>query len=110
MKKPYKKPYVLISSSNGNLCEKKYRANSHFISREIAGEFILVPIGPMALKIHGMIALSESGQLLWGKLQNDCTEQELLEALMKEYEVDQDTAREDVRAFLNEMELLGILK
>ena len=85
------------------------RAIDDLIVREIAGEYILVPTGSAALKIHGMINLSESGYLLWNKLQSDCTEEELVDAILEEYEIDRETATEDMRIFLEKMNSIGIL-
>lgn len=87
-----------------------FRANAELMPREIAGEFLLIPVGSMALKLHGMLALSESGKFLWDRLQNSCTEDELTEALLKEYETDGETARKDVQVFLEKMSQLGVLE
>lgn len=85
------------------------RAIDDLIVREIAGEYILVPTGSAALKIHGMINLSESGYLLWNKLQSDCTEEELVDAILEKYEIDRETATEDTKTFLEKMDSIGIL-
>ena len=85
------------------------KAANNIILREIAGESILVPVGAMARKIHGMISLSESGRLLWDCLQKDSSKEELIQALLAEYDVDEQTAREDVSAFLERLSGLGLL-
>lgn len=85
------------------------RALKELILREVAGEHILVPVGKAALKIHGMISLSDSAAFLFGKLSNDCTEEELIDALLTEYDVDHDTAVADVHDFVEQMERVGIL-
>ena len=85
------------------------RVIDDLIVREIAGEYILVPTGSAALKIHGMINLSESGYLLWNKLQSDCTEEELVDAILEKYEIDRETATEDTKTFLEKMDSIGIL-
>lgn len=77
--------------------------------REIAGEHILIPVGATALQIHGMITLSESGLLLYQKLQEECSEEDLVDALLAEYTVDRDTAASDVKEFLTRMRQVGIL-
>ena len=79
------------------------------VLREIAGEHLLIPVGQTALKVHGMITLSESGLLLWNKLQEECTEEDLVNALLAEYEVDRETAEADVKAFVGQMQKVGIL-
>ena len=79
------------------------------VLREIAGEHLLIPVGQTALKVHGMSTLSESGLLLWNKLQEECTEEDLVNALLAEYEVDRETAEADVKAFVGQMQKVGIL-
>lgn len=83
------------------------KATREFVLREIAGEHISIPVGETAQKLHGMLNLSESGLLLWNTLQEERTEEELVEALLVEYEVDRATA--DVRAFIGQMEKDGML-
>ena len=85
------------------------KATSEVVLREIAGEYLLIPVGATALKIHGMITLSESGLLLWNRLQEECTEDDLVEALLAEYQVDRETAASDVKAFIQQMREVGIL-
>ena len=90
--------------------KKNLKATSEVVLREIAGENLLIPVGQTALKIHGMITLSESGLLLWKRLQTECTEDELVEALLTEYQVDRETAAADVKAFIRQMQEVGILE
>lgn len=86
------------------------RASKDMILREIAGEFILIPVGKAALKIHGMINLSESAAFIWNMLQNDCAEDALVDALLTEYDIDRETAVCDVREFIDQMNEVGILE
>ena len=86
------------------------RAIQSMILREIAGEHLLIPVGEAAMRIRGMITLSESGLLLWNALQNDCTEDQLVDAILAEYDVDRPTAEADVAAFLTQMRTAGILE
>lgn len=86
------------------------RINSDFIHRQIAGEHILVPAGKAALKLQGMIGLTESGYLLCERLRQDCTEQDLVDALLEEYDVREEEALADVAQFLAKLRRLGILQ
>ena len=86
------------------------RACKDVILREIADEYILVPVGEVALKPHGMITVSESGYVIWQKLcEGDCSEGELVKSLCAEYEVDGETAAADVREFLSRLSELGLV-
>lgn len=86
------------------------KIKDNFILREIAGEHILIPVGEAALRVHGMVTLSESAVLLYEKLQNECEEKDLVNVLTAEYEVDRDEALQDAKAFLDQMRQVGILE
>lgn len=86
------------------------KVTKEVLHREIAGEHILIPVGATALRVHGMMTLTESGQLLFECLQEDCTEEDLVGAILKEYDIDAETARADVRSFLAKLDAVGILE
>lgn len=85
------------------------KACGEVLLREVVGEYILVPFGETALRIHGMICLSESGACLWRALQEEQTEDSLVECLLKEYDTDRETARRDVAEFLDQLSQLQLL-
>lgn len=85
------------------------RISDQFMLRQVADEYLVIPVGEAALKVKGLIGLSESGSLLYRKLQAGCTEAELVRALLDEYEIDEATARADIGAFLEQMRRMGIL-
>jgi hypothetical protein len=79
------------------------RASSQFILRNIADEYLLIPVGEAAMRIQGLIAMSESGAMFFNKLKKGCTKSDLVSALMAEYEVSESVATEDTDAFLHQM-------
>ena len=85
------------------------RVSDQFILRTIADEYILVPTGQLAFQIKGLIALSESGALLYNRLKDGCTREDLVAALRGEYEVSEEEASRDTDAFLDQMRSLNIL-
>jgi len=80
-----------------------------YLLREVAGNKIVVPVGDAAVNFNGMINLNETGAFLWEKLQNDVQPRFLLNELMNEYDVDEDTAKADIEAFINKMYGAGLL-
>ncbi len=74
-----------------------------YILREVAGNYIVVAVGDEALDFNGLITTNETGAFLWEKLSENISEQELVEALLSEYEVDEKTAIEDISGFLNKL-------
>ena len=85
------------------------RVNHNFIFRKVAREDLLIPAGAAALKVKGLVAMSESGSLLYQKLQSECTREDLIAALLAEYDVPADVAEQDVDAFLDQMRQLDML-
>ena len=85
------------------------KVSNEFILREIAGEYLLVPVGSAASAFHGLITLNETGQLLFSALSRACTVEDLTALLTAEYEVDEQTARADVLEFLQQLRDVGAL-
>ncbi|MEE1196678.1 MAG: PqqD family protein [Lachnospiraceae bacterium] len=85
------------------------KIEKEFILREIAGDYVIVPTGKTALEFNGLITVNELGAFIWKKLQQDVTEDELIQDILEEYEVDEETARHDVEEFLNKLTECKIL-
>lgn len=85
------------------------KIEKEFVLREIAGDYIIVPIGTTALELNGMITVNETGAFLWRKLCEETTKEELVCALQGEYEVTEEEANEDVEEFLETLYINHIL-
>lgn len=90
--------------------EVSMKAKADFILRQIADEFLLIPVGEAALKMNGLVRLSESGYLLFGKLQEHCSREDLVCALLTEYEVSRTVAEADVDEFLATLKKYDMLE
>ena len=78
--------------------------NPDFTIQQVGASYIAVPVGKTSMSFHGMIRLNETGAFLWKQMaEKDCTEAELVEALLAEYEVAREIAERDVH---NVVELL----
>ncbi len=81
-----------------------------FILREVAGNFIVVAVGNAVKDFNGVITLNEVGAFLWKKLEDGATEEELVDALLSEYEVEKDVAEADVKKFVDKLVGAGLVK
>ena len=79
-----------------------------FLMRSVAGQTVVLPSGD-ELDLNMMITLNETGAFLWERLQNETTEDALVSALLGEYEVDEETARNAVAAFVQKLSENGFL-
>lgn len=80
------------------------------ITREIAGETILVPVGASAIKYNGLITLNEVGAFLWARLPGAEDEAALVDAVLEEYEVSREEAASDVAEFIAQLKELKIVE
>ena len=83
------------------------KINPEYILREIAGECILIPTGNAARKFSGLVAMNESGKFLFNLLKEECTEECLLERFLETYEIDPETALNDIREFTAMLHEIG---
>ncbi len=80
-----------------------------FILREVAGSYLVVAVGAAVKQFNGMINLNETGAFLWRILEKGATEEEAVAELLKEYDVDEETAKADVKAFVTKLTEAGLL-
>ena len=77
--------------------------------REVAGNSVVIPLAKQSVNFNGMMTLSETGALLWKQLEKGAEESDLLKAMLEEYDIDEKTALEDIRAFVAKLESAGLL-
>ena len=80
-----------------------------FVLRSVAGSNIVVPTGDACLDFNGMITLNESGAFLWRVLEQGSDVDGMTAALLKEYEVDEATARICPESFLKKLTEAGCI-
>lgn len=81
----------------------------NMIARTVAGEHMLVPIGDTVFQYNGIFMLTDSGKILWDKIRDGAEEEELVKALIEEYEIDEATAAADVAEFLEKLRSYEII-
>ena len=79
------------------------------IKRQIAGETILVPVGKTVYDSRGLFVMNELGSFLWDLLPGAAGEEDLVRAVLAEYEVTEDVARQDIREFLDKLQAMNII-
>ena len=75
--------------------------------REVAGEFVVIPVGAQ-MNFDGMITLNETGKTLWNCLEVGAEQEDLVAALLREYDVEAQVAEAHVAAFVNKMKELDL--
>ena len=77
------------------------KIKSGFSMRNIAGSNIFVPVGKAGDIFNGMITLNDSGAIFWECLKEETTFDEIVNKVLEEYEIDEQTVKKDVEKFLD---------
>ena len=85
------------------------KLTENFILRNIAGEDMLIPHGETSAALSGIVTLNGTAAVIWKALTENCTKAHAIEAVLQTYEIDGDTARNDVDAFWDRLAALGLL-
>ncbi len=80
-----------------------------FVLREIAGDFVLVPIGKTAAEFTGLFPLTETAARIWELLPDFNNQDDIVNVMLEEYEVEKETLVTDVAEFLNKLKNFGII-
>ena len=69
-----------------------------FMLKEVAGSYIVIPVGQ--IDFTAMITVNETGAFLWERLMNHTTIEELCADMVREFDIDESTAKRDIEAFI----------
>lgn len=86
------------------------KIKSGFMLRSLGGQYVVVAVGDRSRSFNGLIRLNPTGAFIWQQLNAEKTEEQLAEAVAAEFEVDIDSAREDVREFAARLSDGGFLE
>jgi hypothetical protein len=79
------------------------------MKRQVAGDTFLVPLGKSVYDANGLFFLTEVGAFIWDLLPQAKTEEEVLSAVLAEYDVEEATAKAHVAAFVEKLNGHGFL-
>lgn len=80
-----------------------------FELREIADNYVVIPVESRVVDFSSIIMLNEVSAFLWLQLLEDKSENDLLKAVLSEYDVDKETAAGDIKVFVRELSAAGVL-
>ncbi len=85
------------------------KIKKELIKREIGGETILVPVGKTVYDSKGLFVINELGTFIWEMLPKAGTEEDILNAILSEYDVSEDEAKKDLEEFLDTLRKMEII-
>ncbi len=85
------------------------RLKSGFVVSKAGEDYVAVATGEAGKDFHGLVRNNETAAFLLEQLKKEKTEEELVQALLAQYEVTEEKAREDVKVFVETIEKAGML-
>lgn len=74
-----------------------------YLLRNLADEWVIIPIGDPSVDFSGLMRISESGAFLWKMLEHGSERALMIDALLKEYEIDRDTVERELDDFIRSL-------
>jgi len=81
-----------------------------YLLREVAGQFLVVPVGNQAISFNGIITLNKTGKVIWEVLQKDTSKATILETLLDRFDVTPEQASQDIDMFLSTLQKHQLLE
>ena len=85
------------------------KVNSNYVVKVLAGEPILVHQDEHNVDFSKVITLNEIALLIFEQIKNGFSLDEIVAAILAEYEVDEAVARADAIEFIEKLKELGII-
>lgn len=90
--------------------KEKLRIKKEFILKNIANNYIVISAGAESVNFNSMITTNETGAFLWELLEKGATKEQLVKAVMKEYDADESVVSADVDKFIQKLADKDILE
>ena len=93
-----------------NILDTCFVKENDLVTRDVAGEMIIVPIKGHVGDLEGVFTLNELGAMIWQLMDGQTTVSQLMEAVQNEYDVGAAESEKDVVDFLSSLEDAGLIR
>ena len=84
------------------------RLNGKYKLRKVSDTYVVVRLGGESLDLSKLITVNETGAFIFEKLKNDISMDELVAAIVAEYDIDEDGARKAAETYVDKLVELGV--
>ena len=96
--------------TNTPLLKKQYSRNEQFISRQIADEFLLIPLSNQLNGENRLFVLNEVGARIWELIDGGRSVQQIEQLLLEEFDTTPEQLEEDLLRLLDQLQELGAIQ
>lgn len=89
--------------------KEQMKVKDGFVLRNVVDEYIVMPTGDNIAKFEGAVVLNEVSAFVFEKLQHPMSKEDLLQAILDEFDVDEETAKNDLDALVEKLSDMGLI-
>ena len=82
---------------------KIFEKSPDFVQREIAGEFLLIPIRRQLNEANNLYVMNETGTAVWKQIDGNKTLGQITTDLLGEFEVAEDQLEKDLKTLVDDL-------
>lgn len=86
------------------------KLKENFIVRNLLDEYMLMPTGTNIADFNGSIVLNDVSAFILEKMKEQTTKEEILDAILAEYDVDREQAEKDLDNLIIKLISYGIIE
>ena len=86
------------------------KLKSNFVTQNLADAHILAPVGKAVRIFHGFVRANETAGFILECLKDDTTEEEIIDKMMKEYDVDRERAAAGIQKVVAQLKEIDALE
>lgn len=83
--------------------DKIYARNQDFVQREVAGEFLLIPLHRRLTDANSLYVLNETAAAVWRAFDGRRTVREIIDQFSLDYDVSREQLEKDVAAMIDDL-------
>ncbi len=81
-----------------------------YVIRQVMGNYVVIATGEESRNFHGMVKLNETAANIWNHIAEGKSEDEIVTAMMNEYEVEEQQLRADIKKTVETLAAQGLVE
>ena len=81
-----------------------------YVIRQVMGNYVVIATGEESRNFHGMVKLNETAANIWNYISAGKSEDEIVAAMMEEYEVEAQQLKDDVKKTVEILVAQGLVE
>ena len=99
-----------VDGAHGGTWVKAGGRDREFVTRQIAGETLIVPVAGQVGDLNAIYTLNEVASTIWETIEGPTAVSTIVDTLTREYDVTPDEAQADVLELLDALAVKGLIR